>query len=593
MDAIERPVATGNPRMGWASDVAAELLRRLGIKYIALNPGASYRGFHDSIVNYLGNQDPQMLLCLHEDHAVAIAHGYAKVTGEPMACVLHSNVGLLHGLMGIFNAWCDRAPMIVMGATGPVDAQLRRPWIDWIHTAKDQGALLRNFTKYDDEPRSPGAVVETMLRAAMITRTKPTGPVYVCLDAGLQETEIAAPIAIPPLERYAAPAPPEPSNEALERAAEWLIAAKNPLIMAGRCNLTREDWDRRVRLAELLGAGVMTELKTGSTFPTEHKLHVAPPFGFMSPPAKEALKAADVIVSLDWVDLGGAFKQATGNKDRVTAKVVHVSLDSYLHNGWSADHFALPPADLPVLADPDAFVARLLKLVEDRLEGKSRWDGKPKAAARPAQPRPLRDANARIIPRDIGIAIAEARGERKITITKTSLGWAGEAYPFRDPLDCIGSGDGGGLGGGPGMAVGAGLALKGTGRIPVANLGDGDLLQGGTALWTAAHYHIPVLFVISNNQSNFNDEVHQENVAKDRDRPVENNWIGMRIDDPPVDIAAFARSQGVKSPAPVEKLGDLVPAIRAGMEAVAAGEPYLIDVRVERGYSAPIVTRAE
>jgi thiamine pyrophosphate-dependent acetolactate synthase large subunit-like protein len=579
--------------MGWASDVAAELLRRQGIKYIALNPGASYRGFHDSIVNYLGNQDPQMLLCLHEDHAVSVAHGYAKVTGEPMACVLHSNVGLLHGLMGIFNAWCDRAPMIVMGATGPVDALLRRPWIDWIHTAKDQGALLRNFTKFDDEPRSPGAVVETMLRAVMVARTKPTGPVYVCLDAGLQETELTGPIAIPDLARYAVPAAPEPSNEALEKTAEWLCTAKNPLIMAGRLNLTREDWDRRVKLAELLGAGVMTELKTGSTFPTEHPLQVAPPFGFMSPPAKEAIKAADVILALDWVDLGGSFKQATGNKDRVPAKIVNVSLDSYLHNGWSADHFSLPPADLAVLADPDAFVARLLPVVEDRLKGKSRWDGKSKAAPRPAQPRAARDPNSRIVPRDIGIAIGEARGDRKITITKTALGWAGEAYPFRDPLDCIGSGDGGGLGGGPGMAVGAGLALKGSGRIPLANLGDGDFIQGGTALWTAAHYQIPVLFVISNNQSNFNDEVHQENVAKDRHRPVENNWIGMRIEDPPVDIAAFARSQGVKAPQPIEKLGDLVPAIKAGMDAVASGEPYLIDVRVERGYSAPIVTRAE
>ena len=142
---IDRPVNLGNPQLGWASDVAAEMLRRLGIKYISLNPGASYRGLHDSIVNYLGNEDPQMLICLHEDHAVHVAQGYAKATGEPMACALHSNVGLMHGLMATFNAWCNRAPIIMMGATGPVDAPLRRPWIDWIHTAKDQGALLRNY----------------------------------------------------------------------------------------------------------------------------------------------------------------------------------------------------------------------------------------------------------------------------------------------------------------------------------------------------------------------------------------------------------------------------------------------------------------
>ena len=137
---IDKAVNIGNPQLGWVSDVAAEMLRRCGIKYVSLNPGASYRGFHDSIVNYLGNRDPQMLLCLHEDHVVHIAQGYAKATDEPMGCILHSNVGLMHGMMGIFNAWCNRAPMIIMGATGPVDAPQRRPWIDWIHTTKDQGA---------------------------------------------------------------------------------------------------------------------------------------------------------------------------------------------------------------------------------------------------------------------------------------------------------------------------------------------------------------------------------------------------------------------------------------------------------------------
>ena len=174
MHDLERPVNIDpSQQPGWASDIAAAMLHKTGIKYVALNPGASYRGFHDSLVNFLGNRAPQMLLCLHEDHAVSIAHGYAKATDEPMACVLHSNVGLLHGLMGIFNAWCDRMPMLVFGATGPVESEKRRPWIDWIHTAKDQGALLRDFTKWDDEPRSPEGIVEGILRGAQMTRSAP------------------------------------------------------------------------------------------------------------------------------------------------------------------------------------------------------------------------------------------------------------------------------------------------------------------------------------------------------------------------------------------------------------------------------------
>ena len=132
-------------------------------------PGASYRGFHDSIVNYLGNSNPQMVICLHEEHAVSIADGYGKVTEEPMAVALHANVGLMHATMPIFNAWCDRTPMIIFGANGPVDAHRRRPWIDWIHTAKDQASMIRNYTKWDDQPASPQAAVESVLRANQIT----------------------------------------------------------------------------------------------------------------------------------------------------------------------------------------------------------------------------------------------------------------------------------------------------------------------------------------------------------------------------------------------------------------------------------------
>ena len=217
VNGMDRPVNVGNPQMGWASDVAAEMLRRMDIKYLAMNPGASYRGFHDSIVNYLGNSGPQMLLCLHEDHAVHIAQGYGKATDEPMGCILHSNVGLMHGMMGIFNAWCNRVPMVIMGATGPADAPKRRPWIDWIHTMKDQGALVRNFVKYDDEPRSAQALAETMVRVNKTIRTAPMAPAYVCLDAGLQESAIDPEMKLPDVSRFLPP-PPTPTPRRSKRS---------------------------------------------------------------------------------------------------------------------------------------------------------------------------------------------------------------------------------------------------------------------------------------------------------------------------------------------------------------------------------------
>src|SRR5246127_3781314 len=195
---VERPTPAGVNAPGFGSDVIADALRALDIPYIALTPGASYRGLHDSIVNYLGNTKPQMLLCLHEEAAVAIAHGYAKVTGKAMVTAVHSNVGLMHATMAFFNAWCDRMPVIVLGATGPVDAAKRRPWIDWIHTARDQGALVRNYTKWDDQPASPASIRESILRAGWIANTTPKGPVYVNLDAELQETKIAE--QLPPVD---------------------------------------------------------------------------------------------------------------------------------------------------------------------------------------------------------------------------------------------------------------------------------------------------------------------------------------------------------------------------------------------------------
>src|SRR5215216_5050647 len=188
--ALERPALGNEPGDYWGSDAAALMLREIGLPYVALNPGASYRGLHDSLVNLLGNRGPQMLLCLHEEHAVAIAHGYFKATGRPMGAIVHSNVGLMHATMAIFNAWCDRVPVFVLGATGPMDSTLRRPWIDWIHTSYGQGAMVRDFTKWEHQPASVAAIPEAMLRAWRTMLAEPLGPVYLCFDAGLQEQRL-------------------------------------------------------------------------------------------------------------------------------------------------------------------------------------------------------------------------------------------------------------------------------------------------------------------------------------------------------------------------------------------------------------------
>ncbi len=264
---LDRPVPAGVNAAGFGSDVVADALRALDIPYIALNPGASYRGLHDSLVNYLGNERPQMLLCLHEESAVAIAHGYAKVTGKAMAAAVHSNVGLMHATMAFFNAWCDRMPMVVLGATGPVDATKRRPWIDWIHTARDQGALVRGYTKWDDQPASPVAAREAVLRAGWIANTAPRGPTYVNLDAEMQEAKLAEPVAPIDTSRYMPQVESAPSAESIKQAAELLRNAKHPVILAGRVSRDLDAWNARVALAERLDARVVTDLKVAAAFP--------------------------------------------------------------------------------------------------------------------------------------------------------------------------------------------------------------------------------------------------------------------------------------------------------------------------------------
>src|SRR6516162_1975204 len=468
---IDRPDASAPSNRVWGSDAIAVMLRELDIPCIALNPGASYRGIHDSLVNYLGNTRPRMLLCLHEESAVALAHGYAKVTGRPMAAFVHSNVGLMHATMAIFNAWCDRAPFLVLGDTGPMDSTRRRPWIEWIHKARYQGALIRNFTKWDDQPASIGSAQEAILRAWMIANTAPQGPVYINFDLALQEDEITELPPAPTIARHAPPMAPEPSGPLVQQAAELLARARRPVILAGRGSRDPAAWQRRVALAEAVGARVVTDRKSGATFPTDHPLHV----GGTAPVAE-----ADVILSLDWVDLAGALKTAYGGKP-VTAKIIQVSADQYVHNGWSMDYQGLPPADVYLLVEPDASLPLLVSAVKALRPSPPPL---PAPRARRAPPPVSALDSARIIEvPHLATALQAALGDAPATLIRLPLSWGEDLWDFRHPLDFLGGDGGGGIGSGPGMAVGAALALRDTGRLPVAVLGDGDFLMGVTALW--------------------------------------------------------------------------------------------------------------
>jgi thiamine pyrophosphate-dependent acetolactate synthase large subunit-like protein len=594
------PIASLDTEMRWGSDVVAEMLRRIGIEYIALNPGASYRGLHDSLVNYLGNQRPQMLTCLHEEHAVALAHGYAKVTGRPMAAAVHSNVGLMHATMAIYNAWCDRAPVIVIGATGPVDSMLRRPWIEWLHTSKDQGALVRPYVKWDDQPASVGSCVESIIRAHNIARAAPCGPVYICLDVSIQEDGIPEGMRIPSLDRFSMPESPAPRKEDMNALLEWVVKAENLVILLGRVNRDEKAWGERIQLFEKLGARVITDLKTAASFPSNHKLHTGAAGFRLSTHDKALIKSADLIVSLDWIDLAGALRQGY-RSDPVSAKIVNVTLDGFRINGWSMDHQQLPLSDLTIASTPEQVVSDLSSLLPKgfkrsvkgrdkthRRESLTLAAYRKQLSSNGPLPQVFKDthstASSEIDLTTLALAINDFFRTTPLSLLRLPLGWPGACCDFNHPLDYLGFDGGAGIGSGPGMVVGAALALRGSERLPVAVLGDGDLLMGAMALWSAARHKIPLLVIVADNRSFFNDEAHQEAVAKQRNRAPENKWIGQRLDDPAVNIADLAQSQGWQSVGGVHTVKALQAALKTGSKVVKEGGCFLIDVLTRPGY---------
>src|SRR5215470_17779591 len=341
-----------------------EMLRELGIKYIALNPGASYRGLHDSIVNFDGGNAPQMIMCTHEEIAVALANGYARATGEIMATGLHNIVGLQHASMAIFNAWCDRTPILNLGGGGPQSTANRRS-TDWVHTALVQGSMVREFVKFDDQPNSVDAVPESFLKAHRIAMTEPKGPVYVCLDTDVQEEKISKPMVVPHAQLFRAPAGPGANPESLKRASQLLAEAQWPVIVAGELGRNPRALPPLLDIAETLGAPVI-DSDGRYAFPSTHPLN-------LTTAREEALRGADVVLALDVPSLGvplGPSVRERGNFAPVispSCKVIHITLLDLERQSWVSDNMWLLPVHVPMAADTAVTLPQLLDQVRERL----------------------------------------------------------------------------------------------------------------------------------------------------------------------------------------------------------------------------------
>jgi acetolactate synthase I/II/III large subunit len=574
----------------YGSDLVVDLLRAVGVEYVALNPGATFRGLHDSLVNYGGNRAPELILTTHEEIAVGLAHGYAKARGRPMAAVVHDIVGLQHASMAIFNAFCDRAPILVLGASGPMDATRRRPWIDWIHTALVQGTQVRDYVKLDDQPASVAAMPEALLRAWRVAQTAPPGPVYVCLDAGLQEQPLEAGVGVPDVGRFAPPAAPHADPAALEEAARLLVAARFPLIVTESLGRRPGATATLGRLAERLAAPLLDlagESQGRPSVPSSHPLD-------MTGARHEVVREADVVLALEVT----SFLSALGETDRSTrevrllnerARVIAISLDDYAFRSWAHTFQSLAPVDVPIAADAAATLPALLAAVEARLaregDGPARRARAERIAERHAAIQrewldtvKLERAAAPLAPSVLAAEVWEViKDEDWVLANGTGKGWARRLWDWQPERSYGGSG-GAGLGYGLPAALGVALAHRGSGKVCVDLQPDGDALYVVGALYTAAHHRLPLLTVMFNNRTYGNDEEHQDAVAKARGRPVENKVVGIRIDDPPPDFAKIAQGFGVHAEGPIADAGAVAPALRRALRVVKDGRPALVDV---------------
>ncbi|MBI4492995.1 MAG: thiamine pyrophosphate-binding protein [Chloroflexi bacterium] len=584
-----RPAPAG-PRRSQAefgSDYIVELLRALDIEYAIFNPGATFRGIHDSLVNFGDTSRLKVVECTHEETSVAIAHGYAKATGKPAVAIAHNIVGLQHASMAIFNAWCDRVPVLVLGATGPMDMTHRRPWIDWIHTALVQGNLVRDYVKFDDQPATLASVPESLLRAYRLMMAEPRGPVYVCFDADIQEQRVGEPPLIPDVSEYVQTTRPAADVAALERAAEWLVEAEQPLIFADKMGRHPETVPALVELAELLGAVVLST-NDRFNFPSNHPLN-------LTGDDKAQFRNADLILALDAWDLQGPLsilergQRTPKSIKRPDARIVEIGLADLAVRSWAHDFQSLYPTQLSILADTSLAVPALVEAVRERLAGKSteaRDARRARIAARHAE---LQVAWWTQVEREatrqpVSVAYLTAQIGRTLEQEDWVLGyhsfnpWPQRLWNFTQSYQYASGSGGSGLGYGIGGAIGVALAHKGTGRVVVDWQADGDMLYCASAIWTAASQSLPLLIVMHNNRSYFNSEEHGSQMAELRGRPVANKGIGTHIANPAVNFATLARSFSIHSEGPIEDPSEVGPALKRALEVVKSGAPALVDV---------------
>ena len=570
------------------SDYMVDVIKSIGFEYVCANPGSSFRGMQESIINYGGNRNPEFITNCHEESSVAMAHGYYKIEGKPMAVLAHGTVGLQHASMAIYNAWCDRVPVFIM-LGNYVDAAVRRP-AEWYHGVQDCAAMVRDFTKWDDQPASLIHFGESAVRAYKIAMTPPMAPVVLVLDATLQESPIESKTKVP-IPKLTIPAPPQGEAGAVTELARLLVAAENPVLVADRLARTTAAMPLLIELAETLQAAVIDQ-GSRMNFPSLHPLN-------QTQRAGAAIAEADLVVGLECADfwatvnaLRDQLHRSTRKLTKPTAKLATItSGDLYIRSNYQ-DFRRLAEVDLAIAADGQAtlpvlidavkrlvtgdrnrvFQQRGAKLAEvgrttrERLrqEAAYAWDASPVSTAR------VTAELWAVMKNEDWSLVSNYYSEAGI--------WPRRLWDFNKPYQWPGHAGGGGIGYGAPSSVGAALANKKYGRFSVSLQTDGDLMYAPGVLWTAAHHRIPLLSVMLNNRSYHMELMHVQRMCNQRNRGIENGIMGSTLTDPNIDFAKIAQGMGLHAEGPITDPKDLGPALRRAAAAVKRGEPALVDV---------------
>jgi acetolactate synthase-1/2/3 large subunit len=550
------------------SDFMMDVIKSLNFEYITTNPGSSFQGLHESIINYGGNTKPELLTCCHEESAVAMAHGYAKIEGKPIMALLHGTVGTQHGSMAIYNAYADRVPIyLVIG--NHMDAAVRPPGVNWYHSAQDMAAMIRDYTKWDDNPASLGAMASSSIRAYRMMMTPPMGPVAIVIDSEMQEKAMPAG-ARPRIPKLTVPAPPQGDMAAVRQAAKMLVAAQAPRINCQRAARTPEGMRLVTQLAELLQCPVNGNGER-MHIPSRHPMAGT---GYQGYPV-------DLVLDLE-VQGGGA--------PPANAKSISISsLDLFIKSNIQ-DFQPMSQADLPIAGDAEATLPSLIEEIEREMTGDRKRvfeeRGK-KIAEGHAKQREQAIADARYGWDSSPISLARLAAELWPLIKNEDWslvgwqgfigGWPGRLWNMDKHYHYIGGQGGGGIGYNAPAAVGAALANRKYGRLSVNIQTDGDLNFAPGVLWTAAHHKIPLLTIMHNNRGYHAEVMFVQRMAAERNRGVDRAHIGTRLIEPNINYAKMAETYGLTGIGPISDPKDMAAAFKQGIEIVKRGEPVVID----------------